>query len=125
MIALSRLYGEGKDVERDEKQAMEWLEKACSLDTLGSNFACGEISKDYFEGELGLSKDNQKAFEYAIKAANKGNPDGAHILQQLKGNGFIFTDADKERALVLISKANDEKYWLSRFAEQALETLQD
>ena len=125
MFALSKLYSEGKGVKKDEKQAMEWLEKACALNTLDSGAACYEIGKNYFDGKLGLIEDRQKAFEYSMKAALNGNISGALLLKKLKENKFVFPNTEKEQVLEFINKVDDHKYWVSRFAMQALENLQD
>lgn len=125
MFALSKLYSEGNGVEKDDKQAMEWLEKACALNTLDSGTTCYEIGKNYFEGKLDLLKDNQKAFEYSMKAAINNNINGALLLKRLKEDGFVFPDTEKEQALIFINKIDDNKYWVYRITMQALENLQN
>lgn len=125
IFALARLYSEGKGVAKDEKQAIALLEKACSLDTLGSNFACYEIGNNYFEGKLGLSKNNQKAYEYSLKAVKSGNPDGARVLKKLREDSFSFPDSEKEQVSNFINKADDDKYWRLQSVTQSLETLQE
>ena len=125
MICLAELYSEGKGIAKDEKQAVAWLEKACALDSLGSSSACYKIGKAYLEGTLGLPQDNQKSFDYSMKAALNGDIGGAHTLGRLRERGFVFPEAEKEQASVFAEKLQDEKYWLSRFTEQILESLQD
>ena len=125
MLMLGLFYSKENSVEKDEKQAMEWLEKACSLDTAGSEFACYTIGDNYFYGESGLPQDDQKAFAYAMKGAKKGSQDGARVLQKLKESGFTFPSAEKEQALEWANKFNDEEYWKRRAVEQTLESLQD
>ena len=125
MNRLAQLYIEGKGVTKDEKQAVAWLEKSCSLDSLGSSHSCYEIGKAYFEGKLGLPQDNQKAFEYSMKAASNSHNGGAYTLERLREQGFAFPDMEKEQAIEFAEKFQDKKYWRPRTAMQALENLQD
>ena len=125
MIMLAQLYSKGNGVEENEKQAIALLEKACSLDTLGSGFACYEIGNNYFEGELGFPRDNQKAYEYSLKAARSGNPDGARVLKKLREDSFSFPDSEKEQVSKFINKADDDEYWRLQSVTQPLETLQE
>ena len=125
MTALAALYAEGKGVEKNEKQALDWLEKACELDSLGSGSACFAIGQSYFEGETGLSKNNQKAFEYAMKTIKQGDNSGVIILLKLEDSGFSFPDAEKEQALDFIAKKKDKQYWRTLGVMQVLKSLQD
>ena len=123
MNGLVHIYYEGKGVEKSEKQAIEWAEKSCALETLGSDQACTLIGNSYFEGELGLPKDNQKAFEYSMKAAINGNAGGAFVLRKLEESGFTFPETEKEQASEFSEKFRDKQYWKSRGRMQTLKFL--
>ena len=116
-------FTEAKGVEKSEKQAIEWAEKSCALETLGSDQACTLIGNSYFEGELGLPKDNQKAFEYSMKAAINGNAGGAFVLRKLEESGFTFPETEKEQASEFSEKFRDKQYWKSRGRMQTLKFL--
>ena len=125
MIGLFEIYYEGKGVKESEKQAIEWAEKSCALETLGSAQGCALMGHAYFGGEIGLPKDNQKAFEYSMKAALNGYNGGAFTLVRLREQGFVFPDTDKEQVIEFTDNFQNRPYWTTRGVIKKLESLQD
>ena len=124
MNRLAQLYLEGKGVTEDEKQAVDWLEKSCALDSLGSGIACYGIGHAYWKGELGLPKDAQKAFEYAMKAAMSGEMSGGLILYEINISELKLSDADREYAIEFADNFRNKQYWKPRILTQILKSLQ-
>lgn len=125
MLGLFRLYSEGKGVEKDDKQALEWLEKACTYNDFGGALACYLIGDTYWGGALGLQENHHKSYEYSMKAAKGGHPGGAIILKKLKEDSFSFPDTEKEQVSEFIRKADDDNYWSLQSATHALKALQE
>ena len=125
MASLALLYSEGKGVEKNEKQAVDWLENACMLDSLGSATACYKIGHAYLKGELGLPKDEQKAFEYAMKAAMNGHAGGGVILYDIDTSKLKLSDADRKQATEFANNFRNKQYWEPREWIQLLKSLQD
>ena len=76
MFMLSRLYAEGKGVQKDLKVAFQWMEKAAKG---GSTRAEGSLAMYYSEG-IGTSRDDAKSLEFALRAAEKGDPISQFIM---------------------------------------------
>ena len=112
-------------MKKNEKQAVDWLEKACMLDSLGSATACYEIGHAYLKGELGLPKDEQKAFEYAMKAAMNGHAGGGVILYDIDTSKLKLSDADRKQATEFANNFRNTQYWRTLGVMQILKSLQD
>src|SRR3954470_18694857 len=67
-LGIRYLGGEG--LEKDEKQAAEWLQKSADEHNLAAMNAIGTLHE---EG-VGMPKDEKKAFEWYEKAAKYGFP---------------------------------------------------
>lgn len=76
MFMLSRMYAEGKGVQRDLTAAFQWMEKAAKG---GSARAEGSLAMYYSEG-IGTARDDVKSLEYALRAAEKGDPISQFIM---------------------------------------------
>lgn len=66
---LGKMYGDGKGVAKDEKQAVAWYVKSASQGHVGSQAALG---LHYYYGN-GVIKDNKKAVHWLLKASMQGH----------------------------------------------------
>jgi len=95
--ALSYLYFNGIGVKKDNKRALQWLQKAA--DTKDSR-ACFDLGMMYLVGEH-VQKDTKKAFHYLSIAADKGNMEAKYNLAYMYYNGDgVKQDVNKAAALL-------------------------
>lgn len=125
MYALAQLYCDGDGVEKNEQQAVKLLQEACNMSTFESGPACSELAKYYLEGKMGLPKDEQQAFNYAMKAAERGHVEGAQTLRDLAKKGFSFPETERKRAETLSEKSTNNAHLKSLFVMQMLQSLQE
>jgi TPR repeat protein len=105
---LGELYLQGKDVQRDEVKAVEWLEKAATQSDAKAQF---KLSLIYDMGEPGVPIDNVKAVDWLQKSAIQGNIDAQTVLGSMYGGiGMITINGPKDPA-----KAVE---WLQKAANQ-------
>jgi len=69
MRMLAHAYQSGKGVERDEKKAIDWFERAAASDDWLSLESLGDMA---YEGKNGFSKDKEHSARYYEKAAELG-----------------------------------------------------
>jgi S1-C subfamily serine protease len=69
-LTLATLYGDGKEITRDEAEARKWLLTASENGNAKAQGALGVFLRD---GVHGFSKDPTKAVDWLRKAADKGN----------------------------------------------------
>lgn len=69
IMGLARVYAEGRGVEKDEKKAFDWIEKAAEL---GHKSAQYKLAKAHAFGEV-IEKDTEKAKRTLEKLAEQGH----------------------------------------------------
>lgn len=115
---LALRYFCGAGVEKDEKQAFEFYEKAASL---GSLSAQCELAKMYFQGQ-GIEKNLKNAFIWWEKAAKLGCAESQMHLAIMYVNGEYVEQDMKMAQKYLESSANQgldiSQYKLSKLYEQ-------
>lgn len=83
MEKLSSIYFAGKYLPQDNSKGLSWLKKAGSAGAGTANNTLGLI---YLHGLLGQKKNEAKAFEYFMKAADAG------FLEAIKNIGRLYKD---------------------------------
>ena len=82
---LKYLAGEG--VEKDNKIAMEWFEKAANQGHADAKYLIGLA---YFNGEIGLSRNERKSIELFRGAAELGQSNAQFVLGSAYAQGLGF-----------------------------------
>ncbi|MDE6755379.1 MAG: sel1 repeat family protein [Muribaculaceae bacterium] len=106
------MYKDGKNVEKDYKEAIYWFRKSASN---GNGDAMLEVGH-CFEDGLGVLADNRIAAENYWRAAEKGNMEGAYRYAEMLRDG-IGVAQDKRKAYYWFRKAASANF--SDSAEQA------
>ncbi|MBN6065384.1 sel1 repeat family protein [Aggregatibacter actinomycetemcomitans] len=96
---LAYQYSFGEGVEVDKRNAESWLKKAIEKDEMSANVVIGSI---YEVGNTVFSKDKNKALQFYLKAAEKG--EGA---------------AQNNVGRLLINNSNEDKLAISWFQKAA------
>lgn len=104
MVIVGTCYANGKDVEKDDKQAFYWFNKAAEL---GNSYGILSKGTCYLLG-VGIAKDINKGIEYIEKAANMSNNDAQYALAREYYTGKNVA-IDKAKGL----------YWLTKAAENS------
>mmetsp|Transcript_10286 Transcript_10286/g.13500 ORF Transcript_10286/g.13500 Transcript_10286/m.13500 type:complete len:270 (-) Transcript_10286:128-937(-) len=119
MVAAGVVLVEGLGVAPDEKQAITWLEKACSA---GSAQGCFELATAFYNGIEGvLEEDERKSFELFEKAANQGHLSGKFMTADCLLEG-IGTRINIKHAIPLLAEAAEHGH---RYARQRMRELLD
>jgi len=100
-VALGRLYADGRGVERDLEQAVDWFDKAAGRGDAGGRFHLALM----IERGLGTAADAGMAAKLFRQAAEQG-----HAGAALRHGTYLLADPDKERA--------EGARWITRAAEQ-------
>ena len=110
---LALCYANGKDIEKNEELAFDWLKKAAEQ---GWDDAEIRLANSYAQG-LGVEKSEVNAFKWYAKAAAKGDSESLALINECFNNEVVvkknykpyFWKNNEE------SRQNriDEKYWLS------------
>lgn len=119
MVACGVVLVEGLGVKPNEKEGIEWLEKAVAM---GSSQACYELGVLYYTGIDGiLEEDPTKAFQLFERAAAKDHTAALYMVADclVEGEG---TDIDVARAVPLFYQAAERGH---RFARQRIREMLD
>ena len=94
MFQLGRLYADGKDVKKDEAEALKWYRKAAAKDHTKAEVQLGSF---YAHG-FGVKQDWAESIRWYRKAALKGDTTAQHNLglDYLHGHG-VQKDAEMAR----------------------------
>jgi uncharacterized protein len=79
MYRLGRMYATGDGVPKDEKEALNWYEKAAAA---GNAEAMYDVGRAYENGS-GVREDVQKAVDWYDQATLRGNKDAKAALDRL------------------------------------------
>jgi TPR repeat protein len=99
---LGLMYGNGKGVLKDDKEAAKWFLKAAEQGNASAQYSLGSMYKN---GD-GVLKDYKEAIKWYLKAAEQGNPGAQYNIGVLYAKG--------EGVLKDLSKA---KYWIKKAYE--------
>ena len=80
MNMLGKCYATGQGTEKDVLVGLEWYRKASIL---GSHEAMFSIALHYLSGD-GVPKDDRRAAQWLVKAADAGNPKAKNILETIQ-----------------------------------------
>ena len=108
--ALGTLYYEGKGINQDIQQSVNWMQKAAEQGLADAQLALGDL---YFNGE-GVKQDYDTAVKLYLLAANKGNVD-AHFNM-----GYMF-----EYGFGVAKNCDKAEEWYSKAASQGDEKAQE
>jgi len=92
-LKLGLLISDGSAPESKYGEASIWYQKACDL---GSLPACHNMGVAYEYGQNGVSKDLGKAYDYYLKAADRGFMQSQYNLASLYSNGYVEPPNDVE-----------------------------
>ena len=96
------LYRSGYGVKKDINKAIQYYEKALSLDYASSGSALGDI---YQIGEVGIKKDINKAIQYYEKALSLGSANSGSALGGIYRIGVAGIKKDINKAIQYYEKA--------------------
>jgi TPR repeat protein len=122
---LGALLAEGIGVDRDQKKAVEWYQKAADRGLAGAMCNLGWL---YVQGR-GVTRDYEKGVEWLKKAADRGNVRATNNLGWAYEHGLGVT-RDVKKAIELYEKAADRgdefgEYNLGRAYEYGLAVERD
>ena len=107
---LGMRYEQGRDVTKDEAQAVAWFRKAADQ---GHDMALLMLGQAYEFGR-GVDKDPVQAFTWYKKAADDGQPSAEAALSRLYGSGTGVAK-DHDAALSWDRKAADQNLFSAMF----------
>ena len=108
-FSLGVMYDKGKGVERDQAEALHWMQKAADQRNVAGQYNLGMM---YLKGE-GTSQDYSRAMLWLGTAAQQGDADAQDAL----GDMFLFGEGvaeDDAEAIKWYRKAADKAlvhYW--------------
>jgi len=76
MVSLGGIYFLGKEIEKNQSEALRFYQSAADLGNDSALYMMGL----FYEGGLGVRKDSQRAFKNYVEAASKGNSDAQFKL---------------------------------------------
>jgi Sel1 repeat len=85
---LAKAYMDGKALQKDPGQAVEWLQKSASQGYVGAEFALGIM----YQSGVGLPKDQHEAARWFRKAAQLQNKASQDKLAAMLAQGLISAD---------------------------------
>jgi len=100
---LGLCYSRGRYVSKDHDKAMEFIERAASMDCPEAFFNLGEM---YLYGN-GVPQNRARALQMLEKAAELGNTNALFVLGFCYMNGDSEIKQDKKKALELYQRASD------------------
>ncbi len=101
---LGMMYLNGEEVEKDYKQAFDWISKSADKGNVNAQNKLGDL---YFYG-IGTNKDYKKAFYYYTKSAEQDNDQAENSLANMYYTGYEGIDRSYTSALEWFQKSADK-----------------
>jgi TPR repeat protein len=116
-LKLGLLLNDGSVSAERYGQASRWFQRACELGNLPG---CHNLAVAYEYGNDGAAKDINKAYEYYLKAAERGYMQSQYNLSSLYSNKYIEPQDDVEGLKWMLLSQNAAKACKSPLCEWIL-----